>query len=197
MKTCAPHSQTWRVRCGCAVPACQALSQGCSCPHSVSACKLTDEACFILYEFWQDVTSWRRLESFLVRGWVRMLRVGGLKGDPTAPPPCAARPAAEAARPSVSPGLFAVETGVNTPIRAVGQEWMSCAGWCKSSPVPPCVGEGPSALLQPRGTHNPCALLTLHAVLQPLAVQLQQDFPAVHHQLAGVPGAADHHALPR
>ncbi|NXN17768.1 NECA3 protein, partial [Indicator maculatus] len=30
-----------------------------SCPHSVSACKLTDEACFILYEFWQDVTSWR------------------------------------------------------------------------------------------------------------------------------------------
>ncbi|NWW87554.1 NECA3 protein, partial [Rhynochetos jubatus] len=30
-----------------------------SCPRSVSACKLTDEACFILYEFWQDVTSWR------------------------------------------------------------------------------------------------------------------------------------------
>ncbi|XP_054074061.1 N-terminal EF-hand calcium-binding protein 3 isoform X2 [Rissa tridactyla] len=30
----------------------------------------------------------------------------------------------------------------------------------------------------------------------PLAVQLQQDFPAVHHQLAGVPGAPDHHALP-
>ncbi|NXG22104.1 NECA3 protein, partial [Grallaria varia] len=30
-----------------------------SCPHSVSACKLTDEACFILYEFWQDVSSWR------------------------------------------------------------------------------------------------------------------------------------------
>ncbi|NXJ81599.1 NECA3 protein, partial [Trogon melanurus] len=29
------------------------------CPRSVSACKLTDEACFILYEFWQDVTSWR------------------------------------------------------------------------------------------------------------------------------------------
>ncbi|NXE81936.1 NECA3 protein, partial [Cochlearius cochlearius] len=38
---------------------CQAPSQGGSCPHSVSACKLTDEACFILYEFWQDVTSWR------------------------------------------------------------------------------------------------------------------------------------------
>ncbi|NXY76364.1 NECA3 protein, partial [Glareola pratincola] len=36
-----------------------APSQGHSCPHSVSACKLTDEACFILYEFWQDVTSWR------------------------------------------------------------------------------------------------------------------------------------------
>ncbi|NXK41605.1 NECA3 protein, partial [Piprites chloris] len=35
------------------------LTQGHSCPHSVSACKLTDEACFILYEFWQDVTSWR------------------------------------------------------------------------------------------------------------------------------------------
>uniref|UniRef100_A0A8B9M5D6 N-terminal EF-hand calcium binding protein 3 n=1 Tax=Accipiter nisus TaxID=211598 RepID=A0A8B9M5D6_9AVES len=29
-----------------------------SCLH-VSACKLTDEACFILYEFWRDVTSWR------------------------------------------------------------------------------------------------------------------------------------------
>ncbi|NWU47840.1 NECA3 protein, partial [Dromas ardeola] len=36
-----------------------APSQGHSCPRSVSACKLTDEACFILYEFWQDVTSWR------------------------------------------------------------------------------------------------------------------------------------------
>ncbi|NXO41965.1 NECA3 protein, partial [Locustella ochotensis] len=32
---------------------------GSLCPHSVSACKLTDEACFILYEFWQDVSSWR------------------------------------------------------------------------------------------------------------------------------------------
>ncbi|NXG39415.1 NECA1 protein, partial [Dromaius novaehollandiae] len=40
-------------------PACQALSQGFSCPRSVSACKLTNEACFILYEFWQDVSSWR------------------------------------------------------------------------------------------------------------------------------------------
>ncbi|NXJ42284.1 NECA3 protein, partial [Ciconia maguari] len=40
-------------------PACQAPSQGRSCPRSVSACKVTDEACFILYEFWQDVTSWR------------------------------------------------------------------------------------------------------------------------------------------
>ncbi|KFZ51162.1 N-terminal EF-hand calcium-binding protein 3, partial [Antrostomus carolinensis] len=39
--------------------ACQVPSQGHSCPHSVSACKLTDEPCFILYEFWQDVTSWR------------------------------------------------------------------------------------------------------------------------------------------
>ncbi|XP_031458970.1 N-terminal EF-hand calcium-binding protein 3 [Phasianus colchicus] len=29
-----------------------------SCLH-VSACKLTDEACFILYEFWQDAASWR------------------------------------------------------------------------------------------------------------------------------------------
>ncbi|NWI26139.1 NECA3 protein, partial [Sula dactylatra] len=38
---------------------CQAPSQGRSCPCSVSTCKLTDEACFILYEFWQDVTSWR------------------------------------------------------------------------------------------------------------------------------------------
>ncbi|KFW08535.1 N-terminal EF-hand calcium-binding protein 3, partial [Fulmarus glacialis] len=38
---------------------CQPPTQGCSCLRSVSACKLTDEACFILYEFWQDVTSWR------------------------------------------------------------------------------------------------------------------------------------------
>ncbi|KFV11790.1 N-terminal EF-hand calcium-binding protein 3, partial [Pterocles gutturalis] len=44
---------------GHTVPACWAPSQGHSCPHSVSACKLTDEDCFILYEFWQDVTSWR------------------------------------------------------------------------------------------------------------------------------------------
>ncbi|KAM9372054.1 N-terminal EF-hand calcium-binding protein 3 [Phaethornis superciliosus] len=29
-----------------------------SCLH-VSACKLRDEACFILYEFWRDVASWR------------------------------------------------------------------------------------------------------------------------------------------
>ncbi|NXG94208.1 NECA3 protein, partial [Stercorarius parasiticus] len=56
---CAPRSRAWRDRHGCTVPACQALSQGHSCPRSVSACKLTDEACFILYEFWQDVTSWR------------------------------------------------------------------------------------------------------------------------------------------
>ncbi|NWS59546.1 NECA3 protein, partial [Chunga burmeisteri] len=41
------------------MPACQAPSQARSSPHSVSACKLTDEACFILYEFWEDVTSWR------------------------------------------------------------------------------------------------------------------------------------------
>ncbi|NXK20402.1 NECA3 protein, partial [Arenaria interpres] len=39
--------------------ACQAPSQCHSCPRSVSACKLSDEACFILYEFWRDVTSWR------------------------------------------------------------------------------------------------------------------------------------------
>uniref|UniRef100_A0A8D2NE54 ABM domain-containing protein n=1 Tax=Zonotrichia albicollis TaxID=44394 RepID=A0A8D2NE54_ZONAL len=37
-----------------------------SCLH-VSACKLTDEPCFILYEFWQDVTSWRRWGSAHVR----------------------------------------------------------------------------------------------------------------------------------
>ncbi|NXW29787.1 NECA3 protein, partial [Phaetusa simplex] len=55
----APRSWAWRDRHGCTVPACQAPSQGHSCPRSVSACKLTDEACFILYEFWQDVTSWR------------------------------------------------------------------------------------------------------------------------------------------
>ncbi|KFP14758.1 N-terminal EF-hand calcium-binding protein 3, partial [Egretta garzetta] len=49
----------WQAQRGCTMLARQALSQGGSCPHSVSACKLTDEACFILYEFWQDVTSWR------------------------------------------------------------------------------------------------------------------------------------------
>ncbi|NWS11481.1 NECA3 protein, partial [Pachyramphus minor] len=51
----------WWGMCGCAsaMPACPPPAQGHSCPHSVSACKLTDEACFILYEFWQDVTSWR------------------------------------------------------------------------------------------------------------------------------------------
>ncbi|NWS25039.1 NECA3 protein, partial [Polioptila caerulea] len=38
---------------------CCQLSSWSLCPHSVSACKLRDEACFILYEFWQDVTSWR------------------------------------------------------------------------------------------------------------------------------------------
>ncbi|NXU44527.1 NECA3 protein, partial [Drymodes brunneopygia] len=41
----------WAESCG--------PGSGSLCPHSVSACKLTDEACFILYEFWQDVTSWR------------------------------------------------------------------------------------------------------------------------------------------
>ncbi|NXE13771.1 NECA3 protein, partial [Lophotis ruficrista] len=55
----APRSRAWRDGRGRAVPARQAPSQGRSCPRSVSACKLTDEACFILYEFWQDVTSWR------------------------------------------------------------------------------------------------------------------------------------------
>ncbi|NWI55639.1 NECA3 protein, partial [Calyptomena viridis] len=45
--------------CARTMPACPGPAQGHSCPHSVSACKLTDEACFILYEFWQDVTSWR------------------------------------------------------------------------------------------------------------------------------------------
>ncbi|KFQ02409.1 N-terminal EF-hand calcium-binding protein 3, partial [Leptosomus discolor] len=55
-QTCAPRPRAWRGR---TVPAGRAPAQGCSCPRSVSACKLTDEACFILYEFWQDVTSWR------------------------------------------------------------------------------------------------------------------------------------------
>ncbi|KFR06657.1 N-terminal EF-hand calcium-binding protein 3, partial [Nipponia nippon] len=59
VQTCAPRSQAWRDQSGRTVPPCQAPSQGHSCPRSVSACKLTDEACFILYEFWQDVTSWR------------------------------------------------------------------------------------------------------------------------------------------
>ncbi|NXY18238.1 NECA3 protein, partial [Atrichornis clamosus] len=44
----------WQGRASLASP-----GSGLLCPRSVSACKLTDEACFILYEFWQDVTSWR------------------------------------------------------------------------------------------------------------------------------------------
>ncbi|NXA41533.1 NECA3 protein, partial [Eudromia elegans] len=40
-------------------PTRQALSQSFSCLRSVSTCKLSNEACFILYEFWQDVSSWR------------------------------------------------------------------------------------------------------------------------------------------
>ncbi|NXG06839.1 NECA3 protein, partial [Sakesphorus luctuosus] len=59
-RSCAcPPPSTQGTCPGRAMPACPAPAQGHSCPHSVSACKLTDEACFILYEFWQDVTSWR------------------------------------------------------------------------------------------------------------------------------------------
>ncbi|XP_053848666.1 N-terminal EF-hand calcium-binding protein 3 isoform X1 [Vidua macroura] len=48
-----------------------------------------------------------------------------------------------------------------------------------------------------RGLLHPVRVLAGRDLLEkPLAVQLQQDFPAVHPQLAGVPGAADHHALP-
>ncbi|NXH65580.1 NECA3 protein, partial [Hydrobates tethys] len=55
----APGSAHGQLRGKQRSTSCQAPSQGRSCPRSVSACKLTDEACFILYEFWQDVTSWR------------------------------------------------------------------------------------------------------------------------------------------
>ncbi|NXC98282.1 NECA3 protein, partial [Certhia familiaris] len=57
--------QHWAARARAMPGSCQSHaslpspSSGSLCPHSVSACKLTDEACFILYEFWQDVTSWR------------------------------------------------------------------------------------------------------------------------------------------
>uniref|UniRef100_A0A674H3H8 N-terminal EF-hand calcium binding protein 3 n=1 Tax=Taeniopygia guttata TaxID=59729 RepID=A0A674H3H8_TAEGU len=48
-----------------------------------------------------------------------------------------------------------------------------------------------------RGLLHPVRVLAGRDLLEkPLAVQLQQDFPAVHPQLAGVPRAADHHALP-
>ncbi|NXB26953.1 NECA3 protein, partial [Rhagologus leucostigma] len=64
--TCCRHSQEEPApgkEWGRAMPGlCQGRASpasGSLCPHSVSACKLTDEACFILYEFWQDVTSWR------------------------------------------------------------------------------------------------------------------------------------------
>ncbi|NXL82943.1 NECA3 protein, partial [Alectura lathami] len=41
------------------LPAYLCPSSGSLLSHSVSTCKVTDEACFILYEFWQDVASWR------------------------------------------------------------------------------------------------------------------------------------------
>uniref|UniRef100_A0A8U7N526 N-terminal EF-hand calcium binding protein 3 n=1 Tax=Corvus moneduloides TaxID=1196302 RepID=A0A8U7N526_CORMO len=145
-----------------------------SCLH-VSACKLTDEACFILYEFWQDVTSWRRWDS--VRVWGRVLGAQG--GCPLLP---------LLALPCVPWGRLQLAGGEH-PDRGFGEQGRS-RGWCwgvQKLPCP-CVWAGGS------WHHIP---LTLHRVLQPLAVQLQQDFPAVHPQLAGVPGAADHHALPR
>ncbi|KAJ6661039.1 hypothetical protein lerEdw1_016840, partial [Lerista edwardsae] len=40
-----------------------------SCLH-VSAHKLTSEACFILYEFWQDVASWRRNTDCLMHKYI-------------------------------------------------------------------------------------------------------------------------------
>ncbi|NWV64432.1 NECA3 protein, partial [Malurus elegans] len=52
-------SPEWSLEHLTQVPAGAAVGCWSLCPHSVSACKLTDEACFILYEFWQDVTSWR------------------------------------------------------------------------------------------------------------------------------------------
>lgn len=109
------------------------------------------------------------------------LGAGGLKGLPTAPPPC---PACPTALPCVPWGICS-SPGVNTPIKDLGSRV-----WCWGVQKLPC----PHVWAGGSRHHIP---LTLHPVLQPLAVQLQQDFPAVHPQLAGVPGAADHHALPR
>ncbi|XP_008941843.1 PREDICTED: N-terminal EF-hand calcium-binding protein 3 [Merops nubicus] len=44
-----------------------------SCLH-VATCKLTDEPCFILYEFWQDATSWRsHLQSSCSKAFQRSI----------------------------------------------------------------------------------------------------------------------------
>ncbi|NWZ24339.1 NECA3 protein, partial [Asarcornis scutulata] len=69
----------WGSRCGAGGRICTprpqvAPAQGHSCSHSVSACKLTGEACFILYEFWQDVTSWRsHLQSSYSKSFQRAI----------------------------------------------------------------------------------------------------------------------------
>lgn len=104
-----------------------------------------------------------------------------------------------------APGAFAVEMGMEAQagVGSGGRMGHPALG----STVP--LRRGTKMRLQWRGTSEPCpwgwsrtassphAALTLPAALQPLAVQLQQELPARHHQPAGVPGAADHHALPR
>ncbi|XP_049673537.1 N-terminal EF-hand calcium-binding protein 3 isoform X2 [Accipiter gentilis] len=131
-----------------------------SCLH-VSACKLTDEACFILYEFWRDVTSWRRLEAFLVWGWVCMLwwRGGGWKGFPLRAPPgppwlplLAQLVLLLTAQPSVPPGPFAAGGGGH-PDKGFGEQGRSecpSLGGAKAA-LSPVHGQGSwrtAALLQ-------------------------------------------------
>lgn len=124
---------------------------------------------------------------------------GGLKG--VSSPGSARTPCSHTACPALPPGPFAVDGGehLGKGIGAQGRRGCPAPGGAKAA-LSPARGQASrcaAAPPQPRGTHDPRTLLTLLAVLQPLAVQLQQDFPAGHRQLAGVPGAADHHALPR
>ncbi|XP_030903523.2 N-terminal EF-hand calcium-binding protein 3 isoform X1 [Melopsittacus undulatus] len=76
---------------------------------------------------------------------------------------------------------------------------------CKSPRLEPlkeeamCKGRDACLCLQAegRGLLHPVRVLAgRNRLEEPPAVELQQDIPALHHQPAGVPGAADHHALP-
>lgn len=132
---------------------------GSLCPHSVSACKLTDEACFILYEFWQDVTSWRRWDS--VRVWGRAL--GGSRGLSTAPPPC---PACPTALPCVPWGHLQL-TGGEHPDKGFGEQGLVLGG--AEAALSLCVGRGVPA------PHPPDPAPCFTATCSPAAARLSSS----------------------